>query len=145
MEPPSQRGACPTVTNTADHLSLIVTSEAPSAIGPYSQGIVYGDLVFTAGQIPLDPESMTIVDGGIEEQAERVMANLAGVVTAAGSSLSQVIKTTCFLADLADFPTFNAVYARWFGDHKPARSTVQVAKLPLGVLVEVECIARRAE
>jgi len=133
------------VSNTTDHLSLIVTSDAPSAIGPYSQGIVYGDLIFTAGQIPLDPESMTVVDGGIEEQAERVMANLAGVVTAAGSSLGQVIKTTCFLADLGDFPTFNAVYARWFGDHKPARSTVQVAKLPLGVLVEVECIARRGE
>jgi 2-iminobutanoate/2-iminopropanoate deaminase len=87
---------------------------------------------------------MTVVDGGIEEQTERVMANLSGVVAAAGSSLSQVIKTTCFLADLSDFPAFNAVYARWFGDHKPARSTVQVAKLPLGVLVEVECVARRS-
>ena len=133
------------MSNATDHLSLIVTPDAPSAIGPYSQGIVYGDLVFTAGQIPLDPETMAVVDGGIEEQTERVLANLSGVVTAAGSSLSQVIKTTCFLADLSDFPTFNAVYARWFGDHKPARSTVQVAKLPLGVLVEVECVSRRAE
>ena len=97
------------MSNTTDHLSLIVTSDAPSAIGSYSQGIVYGDLIFTAGQIPLDPESMTVVDGGIEEQAERVLANLAGVVTAAGSSLGQVIKTTCFLADLSDFPVFNAV------------------------------------
>ena len=102
-----------------------------------------GAIEFVMGNESSVQHNIAVKDGGIDEQAERVMANLSGVVSAAGSSLSQVIKTTCFLADLADFPAFNAVYARWFGDHKPARSTVQVAKLPMGVLVEVECIARR--
>ena len=121
---------------------VIITKSAPAAIGPYSQAIKSGDLIFTAGQIPLDPSTMTIVEGGIEAQAERVMKNLEAILTEAGSSFAQVVKTTCFLADLADFPAFNAIYATRFPTNPPARSTVQVAKLPMGVLVEVECVAR---
>ncbi len=123
---------------------VIATKSAPAAIGPYSQAIKSGGLLFTAGQIPLDPMTMKIVDGGIEAQAERVMQNLEAILTEAGSSFAQVVKTTCFLADLGDFPTFNAVYATRFPVNPPARSTVQVAKLPMGALVEVECIARIA-
>jgi 2-iminobutanoate/2-iminopropanoate deaminase len=125
----------------AKSLSTVSTSEAPAAIGPYSQGIVVNGFVFTAGQIPLDPTTMEVDGETIEPQSERVMANLAAVLAASGSSLAKVVKTTCFLADLNDFAAFNAIYGRWFGDHKPARSTVQVAKLPRGVLVEVECVA----
>jgi len=120
---------------------VIVTGDAPAAIGPYSQAIVSGGLLFTAGQIPLDPVSMKIVDGDITIQTERVMQNLAAVLAAAGSSFAQVVKTTCFLADLGDFPAFNTVYGQFFVGDAPARSTVQVARLPLGALVEVECIA----
>lgn len=126
----------------ADHLSVVATPDAPAAIGPYSQAIVVNGLVYTAGQIPLDPVSMDVDGTDIGTQSERVMQNLDAVLTAAGSSLAQVIKTTCFLVDLNDFQAFNAIYGRWFGEHKPARSTVQVAKLPRGVLVEVECVAR---
>ena len=122
-------------------LSIISTTDSPAAIGPYSQGIVAGSLLFTAGQIPLDPVSGDVIGGDIGAQSEQVMKNLDGVLRAAGSSLSHVVKTTCFLADLNDFATFNEIYGRWFGDHKPARSTVQVAKLPRAVLVEVECVA----
>jgi 2-iminobutanoate/2-iminopropanoate deaminase len=123
---------------------VIATNGAPAAIGPYSQAIKSGDLLFTAGQIPLDPSTMKVVDGGIEEQTERVMKNLEAVLAEGGSSFAGVVKTTCFLADLADFPKFNAIYATRFPNNPPARSTVQVAKLPMGVLVEVECIARTA-
>ncbi len=123
---------------------VIATDGAPAAIGPYSQAVKNGDLLFTAGQIPLDPSTMKIVEGGINEQAERVMQSLEAILAAGGSSFAHVIKTTCFLADLADFPAFNAVYASRFPNNPPARSTVQVAKLPMGVLVEVECIARIA-
>ena len=119
----------------------VATEAAPRAIGPYSQAIIANGLVFTAGQIPLDPVTMTVAEGGITAQTERVMANMDAVLNAAGTSLDRVVKTTCFLADLADFPAFNEVYGRSFGTTPPARSTVQVAKLPLGVLVEVECIA----
>ena len=122
-------------------LSIVATESAPAAIGPYSQGQVAGNLVFTAGQIPLDPVTMDVDGEDIETQTERVMQNLDAVLQAAGSSLSRVVKTTCFLVDLNDFQAFNSIYGRWFGDHKPARSTVQVAKLPRGVLVEVECVA----
>lgn len=121
--------------------AVIVTERAPAAIGPYSQAMVTGGFVFTAGQIPLDPTTMTLVEGDITAQTERVMANLGAVLTAAGSSFGRVVKTTCFLADLADFAAFNAVYGRFFPTSAPARSTVQVAKLPLGALVEVECVA----
>jgi 2-iminobutanoate/2-iminopropanoate deaminase len=127
------------VANTES--TIVVTGEAPAAIGPYSQGIVAGNFFFSAGQIPLDPATMEVDGTDIEMQSERVMRNLDAVIRAAGSSLSRVVKTTCFLADLNDFQAFNAIYERWFGDHKPARSTVQVAKLPRGVLVEVDCIA----
>jgi 2-iminobutanoate/2-iminopropanoate deaminase len=121
---------------------VITTEGAPAAIGPYSQAIKSGDLLFTAGQIPLDPLTMNVVEGGIEAQAERVMQSLEAVLTAGGSSFAQVIKTTCFLTDLGDFPAFNAIYATRFPTNPPARSTVQVSQLPRGVLVEVECIAR---
>jgi 2-iminobutanoate/2-iminopropanoate deaminase len=121
--------------------SVVSTAGAPAAIGPYSQAIKANGLVFTAGQIPLDPATMTVVPGGITEQAERVMQNLEAILSASGSSFAKVLKTTCFLANLDDFPAFNAVYATRFGENPPARSTVQVAKLPLGVLVEVECVA----
>jgi 2-iminobutanoate/2-iminopropanoate deaminase len=123
---------------------VVVTNGAPAAIGPYSQAIKSGDFIFTAGQIPLDPSAKTVVEGGIEAQAERVMRNLEAVLVAAGSSFANVVKTTCFLTDLADFPAFNAIYGKRFPSNPPARSTVQVAKLPMGVLVEVECIARTA-
>lgn len=122
-------------------LSIVSTSEAPAAIGPYSQGVIAGGMLYTAGQIPLDPAIMEVDGADIETQSERVLANLDAVLRAAGSSLGEVVKTTCFLVDLDDFQSFNTIYARWFGDHKPARSTVQVSGLPRGVLVEVECIA----
>jgi 2-iminobutanoate/2-iminopropanoate deaminase len=122
-------------------ISVVATENAPAAIGPYSQGLAVGNLVFTAGQIPLDPHSMDVDGEDIETQSERVMMNLDAVLAAAGSSLSRVLKTTCFLVDLNDFQAFNSIYGKWFGDHKPARSTVQVSKLPRGVLVEVECVA----
>ncbi|HEU0114466.1 MAG TPA: RidA family protein [Thermomicrobiales bacterium] len=120
---------------------LIATNDAPAAIGPYSQAIVANGFVYAAGQVPLDPATGKLVEGDITAQAERVMQNLEAVLAAAGSSFAQVVKTTCFLADLNDYPAFNAVYGSRFADAPPARSTVQVAKLPLGALVEVECIA----
>ena len=125
----------------ASQMTTISTSDAPAAIGPYAQGQVANGLIFTAGQIPLDPTTMKVVDGGIDAQARQVMTNLRAVLTAGGGSLATVVKTSCFLANLDDFPAFNAIYGEFFGEHKPARSTVQVAKLPLGVLVEVEAIA----
>jgi len=120
---------------------VISTDKAPGAIGPYSQGIRSGKLVFTAGQIPLDPESGKLVEGDITAQTEQVMRNLAAILDAAGSSLSRVVKTTCFLANLDDFAKFNEVYGRHFGDNRPARSTIQAGRLPAGAMVEVECIA----
>lgn len=121
--------------------AIVSTSEAPAAIGPYNQAVVANGFVFTAGQIPLDPATGELVAGGIVEQTERVMASLGAVLAAAGSSYAGVVKTTCFLADLNDFADFNTVYGRYFGDNPPGRSTVQVAKLPKGARVEVECIA----
>ncbi|MGH7562755.1 MAG: RidA family protein [Gemmatimonadales bacterium] len=125
-------------------MEFVSTSGAPKAIGPYSQATVFGDLVFTAGQIALDPASMEIVDGGIAEQTERVLSNLEAVLTAAGSGFSGVLKTTVFLRDMADFAAMNEVYARRLGGHRPARSTVAAAGLPRSVLVEIECVAVRA-
>ena len=125
----------------ANGRTVVATDGAPAAIGPYSQGVVAGGFFFSAGQIPLDPATGELVEGGIAEQTERVLQSLGAVLEAAGSSFDRVVKTTCFLADLDDFAGFNAVYARYFGDNPPARSTVQVAKLPKGSLVEVECIA----
>jgi 2-iminobutanoate/2-iminopropanoate deaminase len=122
---------------------VIATDEAPKAIGPYSQAIASGDLVFTSGQIPLDPRTQEMVKGDIRAQAERVMENLRGVLQAAGTSFGQVVKTTIFLADLADFAAVNEVYGKRFTGSPPARSTVQVAALPKGARVEIEMIAVR--
>ena len=119
----------------------IATENAPKAIGPYSQAAVCGDLLFTSGQIPLDPVSGEMVGENITEQAEQVMKNLTAVLEAAGTSAENIIKTTCFLADMADFTAFNAVYAKYI-DSAPARSCVAVKALPKGALVEVECIAK---
>ena len=121
-------------------MKKIHTDKAPAAIGPYSQVIVHGDLVFTSGQIPINPETGSIDAQGIVEQTEQVMRNLDAVLTAAGSSFEKAIKTTCFLSDMADFAAFNEVYAKYFTE-KPARSCVAVKDLPKGVLVEVEVIA----
>ena len=118
----------------------VQTQNAPAAIGPYSQAIVYGNMVFTSGQIPLDPATGAVVGEDIRGQAEQVMKNLSAVLEAAGSSLGQAVKTTCFLADMADFAVFNEVYAAYFTSN-PARSCVAVKALPKGVLVEVEVVA----
>lgn len=131
-----------TPSNRGPHQrDVIATGDAPAAIGPYSQAIRAGGLVFTAGQIPLDPATMKLVAGDITVQTERVMKNLDAVLAAAGASFANVVKTTCFLANLDDFAAFNAVYARRFPAAPPARSTIQAARLPAGALVEVECVA----
>ena len=124
-------------------MDIITTKTAPAAIGPYSQAIVHGGLVFTAGQIPLDPNSMEIVGKDIAEQTERVLQNVRAVLQAAETDLDKVVKTTVFLANMSDFPAMNEVYARHFGSHKPARTTVQAGALPKGALVEVDVIAVR--
>ena len=121
-------------------MEKIATNAAPAAIGPYSQAIIHNGLLFTSGQIPIDPATGNVVEGGIEAQAEQVCKNLSAVLTAAGTDVTKVIKTTCFLTDMADFAAFNAVYARYFTTC-PARSCVAVAALPKGVKVEVELIA----
>ena len=120
--------------------NIIQTPNAPAAIGPYSQAIVCGNLVFTSGQIPLDPATGTVVGETIREQAEQVMKNLTAVLEAAGTSPQSAVKTTCFLAGMADFAVFNEVYATCFTTN-PARSCVAVKSLPRGVLVEVEVVA----
>lgn len=122
-------------------LRPIRTDKAPMAIGPYSQGVVAGGLLFTAGQIALDPATGQVIAGDVKAQTERVLANLAEVLAAAGASWRHVVKTTVFLADMNDFPIVNETYARVLGDARPARSTVQVAGLPRGVLVEIDAIA----
>ena len=120
---------------------VIATKAAPAAIGPYSQAIKANGLLFTAGQIPLDPATGKLVEGDIRAQTERVMQNLAAVLAEAGTDFAGVVKTTCFLANLDDFAAFNEVYARYFTSQPPARSTVQAARLPAGAQVEVECVA----
>lgn len=120
---------------------IISTANAPSAIGPYSQANQFANLVFTSGQIPLDPITMEIVEGGISEQAEQVMKNLVAVLEAANASAETVVKTTCFLKDMNDFVAFNNVYGKYFPESAPARSCIEVARLPKDVLVEVEAIA----
>jgi 2-iminobutanoate/2-iminopropanoate deaminase len=124
-------------------MDIVSTERAPRAIGPYSQAIVAGNHVFTAGQVGLDPATTELVPGGIAEQTDRVLRNLAGVLEAAGSSLQQVVKTTVFLADMADFAVMNGIYEKHFGSHKPARSTVAVAQLPKNARVEIEAVALR--
>ena len=122
-------------------IATVHSDHAPKAIGPYSQAVSFGDLIYTAGQIALDPATMEVVVGGVAEQTEQVMANLRAVLETAGSSFSRVLKTTVFLTDMADFAAMNEVYGRAFGDHRPARSTVAVAGLPRGVRVEIEVVA----
>ena len=121
-------------------MQKIHTENAPAAIGPYSQAIITGNLLYTSGQIPIDPTSGDIVLGGIEEQTEQICLNLKAVLEAAGSSLEKVVKTTCFLADMADFAAFNSIYGRYFTG-RPARSCVAVKTLPKNVLAEIEVIA----
>ena len=121
--------------------TVVSSSRAPQAIGPYSQGIRADKLLFLSGQIPIDPASGELVGGDIEAQTRQVLNNMSAVLEAAGASLSDVVKTTVFLVDLADFPAFNATYASFFTTAPPARSTVQVAALPKGARVEVEAIA----
>jgi 2-iminobutanoate/2-iminopropanoate deaminase len=121
-------------------MRIIATEDAPKAIGPYAQAVAAGGFLFTAGQIALDPASMEVVDGGVAGQTDRVFRNLDAVLTAAGTSFTRVVKTTVFLRDMADFAAMNEVYARFMGEHRPARSTVAVAGLPRDVLVEIEMV-----
>lgn len=123
-------------------VNYLHTDRAPAAIGPYSQATVAGGFLFTAGQIPLDPATMKVIDGDVVAQAERVLANLDAVLAEAGCSWKDVVKTTVFLHDMADFPRVNEVYAKALGEARPARSTVQVSALPRGVLVEIDAIAK---
>jgi 2-iminobutanoate/2-iminopropanoate deaminase len=124
---------------------VVSTDKAPKAIGPYSQAIVAGDLVFTSGQIPLDPQTQQIVQGDVRVQAERVMENLSAVLSAAGASFATVVKATIFLADLNDFAAVNEVYGKRFPSAPPARSTVQVAALPKGARVEIDLVAMKSK
>ena len=120
---------------------IIVTANAPKAIGPYSQAVKHNQLVFLSGQIPLHPQTGELFGHTLEEQTERVLENMKGVLGAAGLSLSDVVKTTVFLKDLSAFPKMNEVYARYFGANPPARSTVEVSRLPKDVQIEIEAIA----
>ena len=124
-------------------LRAIATDKAPKALGPYSQAVVAGDLIFCAGQVALDPKTGEIVSGEIKEQTRRVLDNLAAVLEAAGAGFDRVTKTTVFLTDIAEFAAMNEVYAERFGPHRPARSTIEIGKLPRGARIEIECIAVR--
>ncbi|WP_299734714.1 RidA family protein [uncultured Endozoicomonas sp.] len=122
--------------------STIHTDQAPAAIGPYVQGTVFKDLIITSGQLPLDPQTMAFVEGGIKEQSYQALANLKAVIEQAGGSMASVLKTTCFLSDMENFAAFNEVYTEVFGtDAPPARSCIQAARLPKDALVEVEAMA----
>jgi 2-iminobutanoate/2-iminopropanoate deaminase len=121
--------------------TTISTQGAPRAIGPYSQGITANGFLFTAGQVGFDPASGELVDGGIAEQTHRVLQNIRAILRAGGTDVDHVVKTTVFLVDMADFALMNEVYAEFFGDHRPARSTVAVASLPRGARVEIEAVA----
>ncbi len=122
-------------------MDFISTDQAPKAIGPYSQATMVGNVIYTAGQVALDPATMQMVGHDVAQQTDRVLKNLAAVLEAAGSSLAHVVKTTVFLADMADFAAMNEVYARHFGEHRPARSTVAVRTLPKDARVEIDAIA----
>jgi 2-iminobutanoate/2-iminopropanoate deaminase len=124
-------------------LNAVATDKAPKAIGPYSQAIVADNVVYTAGQVALDPTSGELVGKTVAEQTDQALKNITAVLAAAGSSLGQVVKTTVYLADMADFAAMNEVYAKHFGGHRPARSTVQAAGLPKGARVEIDAIAIR--
>ena len=123
-------------------MKIIQTENAPKAVGPYSQANVVGDFIYTSGQIPIDPITGELAEGGIEAQTEQIIKNLSAILTAAGSSLDKVIKTTCFLKDINDFAKFNEVYAKFFTG-KPARSCVEVSALPKGALAEIDVIANK--
>jgi 2-iminobutanoate/2-iminopropanoate deaminase len=123
------------------NMKYVATDKAAAAIGPYSQGVISGEIFYSSGQIPLKPDG-ELAQGGIAEQTHQVFANLQAVLDEAGSSLAQVIKTTVFIKDMNDFAELNSIYASYFGDHKPARSTVEVARLPKDVKVEIEVIAK---
>lgn len=125
-------------------MKIIDAPNAPKAIGPYSQAIEANGFLFLSGQIPLDPTTMEVVEGGITEQAKQVLANIQAVVEAAGTDKNSVIKATMFLSDMNNFAAANEVYADFFGDHKPARSTIEVARLPKDVLIEIEVIVKVA-
>lgn len=120
---------------------IIATEQAPKAIGPYSQAVVHNGLVYCSGQIPLDPATGQMVEGGVAEQTERVLENLKAVLEAAGSGLDCVLRTSCFLQDMGEFAAMNEVYARYFPTESPARATIQAARLPRDVRVEIDCIA----
>ena len=122
-------------------MNIIATPSAPPAIGPYSQAIVHNGMAYLSGQIPLDPATVQVIEGDIGAQTERVLENMAAVLAACGSSLGKIVKTTVFLKDMGEFAAMNAVYARYFAKNPPARSTVEVARLPRDVRVEIECIA----
>jgi 2-iminobutanoate/2-iminopropanoate deaminase len=122
-------------------ISTVQTDDAPAAVGPYSQAVKAGSLLFCSGQIPLDPDTGALVEGDITAAAEQALENLGAVLAAAGASPSQVVKTTVYLVDMADFAAVNAAYARFFGNHKPARACVQVSALPKGATVEIDAIA----
>lgn len=126
---------------TTEGKKIVSTEKAPKAIGPYSQAIRTDTLIFTAGQVGLDPATMELVEGGVEAQTRQVLTNLKHVLESADSGLNFVVKTTVFVQDLADFVKMNAIYAEFFPENPPARSTVQVAALPKGALVEIECVA----
>lgn len=120
---------------------IISTAKAPAAIGPYSQAVKLNNMIYTSGMIPLVPETMQVVEGGVQQQAKQVLENLKALLESAGSSLDNVVKTTVFIKDMNDFPKINETYAEYFTSKQPARSTVEVARLPKDVLVEIECIA----
>lgn len=122
-------------------LEFVHTDDAPAAIGPYSQAVKVGNILFCSGQIPLDPKTMTMVGDNAADQTEQVMKNLSNLLVAGGASLSQVARTTIFLHSMADFAAVNEVYGRHFGEHRPARACVAVKELPKGALVEIDCIA----
>ena len=122
---------------------IVATGAAPQAIGPYSQAVSVGDFVFTSGQIPIDPQTGVFVEGGIAEQTEQVLRNLAEVLRAAGTGLEAVVKTTVYLADMNDFAAMNEVYGRYFSNEPPARSTVEAARLPRDARVEIDAVAIR--
>ena len=146
---PLARATCRSAQSShmSQNKTAISTKDAPAAIGPYSQAVRVGDMIFTSGQVAIDPATGNLVAGGIAEQTTRVLENLKAVLAAAGIDLTRVIKTTVFLKDMKDFATMNEIYARYFapeGVVAPARSTVQVAGLPKDALVEIECIAKEA-
>jgi len=128
-------------TSTHPDLSLVSTTDAPAAVGPYTQAVKVGQLLFLSGSLGLDPAVGKLVEGGVEAQTAQALKNMKVVLEAGGSELGKVVKTTVFLADMNDFVVVNGIYSSFFGNHKPARSAVQVARLPLNALFEIECIA----